>query len=53
MKIFFPDFSQTFSKKTSNFPDPLTNSQTFPDFPDRVESGNPGLLYNFWSLALV
>ena len=36
-KIFFPDFSLTFSKKSLiplTFPDPLINFLTFPDFPD-------------------
>ena len=39
--IFFPEFSLTFSKKSLislTFPDPLTNSLTFPYFPDQLRS---------------
>ena len=41
IKIFFRDFSQTFSKKfliSLTVTYHLTNSLTFPDFPDRVET---------------
>ena len=42
IKIFFSDFSLTFSKKSNfpTFPDLLTylTYLTFPDFPDRVET---------------
>ena len=41
--FFFPEFSLTFSKKSLislTFPGPLTNSLTFPYFPDQLETLN-------------
>ena len=41
IQILFSDFSLTFSEKSLislTFPGPLTNSLTFPNFPDRVET---------------